>query len=685
MQAQGSKAANVRRVVGVASLPAQDSYVQDIASGLYLPPSLIKARQDAQEQQAQKERGKFFASLSPQAQREARGRFFSQYGKAERWNQAGAQEKPPDEPSFMYLRGQFSDSLIDQIIVMRRQQQVRSVARRVRNPETELGWRVVHVDHDQPDFEETDEIRRRCAEMEDLLENGPTPEVHPGGLSDFLVAAVQEQLIVDRKAMVCFKDRTGAPRQFHLIDGTTIKPVSRVLWEWLEQQNRDHVLDQFGPSIWAVAAATLSEELGVDLTRAAWIQEVDGGITGAWTPDQMSVDITSPSVEINRLAYGYGSCFQRSKTATDLLIDLWQYNQGLMDIDYPEQALFLFGDYSPQGLEAFTRQITSQVGRRNWSRLAVIPSDLEFKADVKKLRETPKDMLWDRLLQVLLAVKCAAYGMHPSEINVEGFGDGEASLNEPKEETQIAERKEEGFHGLLQDQADWLNRAIVMPRNPDLRMVWVTSRDTEQARVQINVERTASYGTINEARVAENKPPLKEEWADQPLWAAQITLQSSAQAQVQQQGMEQQARIQERQSAQQQVGEAESQQAEHEHEERLATMPKPEQEGPNSPTGKASTRPRTQTREAKAASAGVRMIVRTHGAPQRMEEREPESSTLRIRVRGRTYTVKASGDGATYRAPNGAIVLHSDRVPMSPEEAVRELETALEEAGGVPA
>ena len=59
---------------------------------------------------------------------------------------------------------------------------------------------------------------------------------------------------------------------------------------------------------------------------------------------------------------------------------------------------------------------------------------------------------------------------------------------------------------------------------------------------------------------------------------------------------------------------------------------------------------------------------------------EPEDGRILLRVRGRPYILDAGPYGATWRAPNGAVVLHSDAVPDTPEQAAAELEAALEEA-----
>ena len=1026
---------------------ADIAFAPDPQTGLLVPEAFLKSKQ----------------ALAEAAERQARGKFFSAMGRAERYNQAGAQEKPPDEPSFRYLRDAYYESVIDQICVMRRQQQVRAMCRRVRNPETEIGWQVVHIDHDRPDFEETQEIRERCAEVEDIIEHGPTPEVHPGGFADLASAAVEEELVIDRKCfpyetiietdqgpmyigkivnrrlpvkirsidletgrevwgqvtawqkfhtntwvrlayegsdrhaslhvtpdhevwtpsgmqpasslhagdtvyvaspvlsaeqeqvvlggllgdaflnvrqgsriklgfahslkqeyylrwkaealksvggtaqtkevvgsfsdaryngkiydavewrsmgtplwnqyrefcyrdgrkhvtrewldrigplglavwfmddatfsfsngghtpgdgisiqftecydeeelgnvisyfsekwgvtaklaasrpaksrprasvcairfgvqdskklldaispcvaiertgkgngaqkrwmagpipqghegmapvrlvsvethnakpkkrvcyditvepthtivaqglvvsncMVRFRDRGGFPRQFHMIDGGTLKPIVRVLYEWVEEHKGEE--NQWGPDMWDVAAEALSYEVGFDMTRAAYVQEVDGVIVAAWATAEIDVDITNPSVEINRLAYGRGSAFQRSMTLTDLAISMIDYNRGLFSVDYPENALFLFGDYSPSGLEAFTRQLTSQVGNRNWSRLAIIPADPEFKAQLQKLRDTPKDMVFDRLWQLVIALKAASFGMHPSEINAAGYESEAPALNQPNEEKQIAYAKEEGLHGLIQHLADWLNRAIVTPRYPDLRMRWHVRLDTERERVELANLRVQQYGTINEARKAENKSPIAKPWADYPMQIAAIY----AQAETQQQALQ----MQQKAASQQQAAERahETDMASQESAERLAageSRPR-EQSGQQSwPRGNAGpVRGVGQKRRQASAAAqrGATGLPRTsteHGLQEsarrvvvsaRGMHAEADDGRIRLKVRGRTYLLESGPYGATWRAPNGAVVLHSDRVPDSPEGAAAELEEALEDARG---
>lgn len=591
----------------------------DPETGLLLPEALAKSR----------------AELSKRAERQARGKFFSQMGRAERYDQAGAQSKPPDEPSFRYLRDAYWESQIDQLIVARRQQQIRSVARYISNEsDTRIGWTIRHKNHASPRFKATKDIERRCAEVAAIIDR-PQPEIHPGGFADVATVAVEEELILDRKVMLRFKDRVGRPGLYYLIAGDSIKPIVRVLYAWIEEHQGEQ--NQWGPDMWDVAAESLSYEVGFDLTKAAWVQEIDGVITAAWAPDELDVVQVFPSVEVNRVAYGRGSLFQRSLTLSDLWISLIDYNRGLFGIDYPENALFLYGDYSPAGLEAFTRQLTSQVGNRNWQRLAVIPADPEFKASLQKLRETPKDMVWPELMRMLVALKTGIYSMHPSEINMSSDGDSRPTLSEPNQEAEIAYAKEEGFDALLHHISDWFNRAIVWRWYDDLEMVWVNlHRETEKARIELATQRVESYWTINEARKQENLDPLDEDWAEMPLPLALQAQQSSLAPTPPPPGGE----------------------------DNDADNALPDMDPAHGPQARAKPKPVTKSR-----------IWRPH---------VPSATTpegyWRVTVHGRRYLIEPTPYGTRYRGSNGGVIFQTNDRARNPEEAVDWLETMLEGA-----
>ena len=448
--------------------------------------------------------------------------------------------------------------------------------------------------------------------------------------------------VVTSNCMVVFADRRGLPAQYHLIDGATVKPIVRVLYAWIEEHRGEQ--NQWGPDMWDVAAEALSYQVGFDLTKAAWVQEIDGVITAAWTADQLSVRQEYPSVEINRIAYGRGSPFQRSLTLSDLWISWTDYNRGLFSVDYPENLLLLFGDYSPAGLEAFTRQLTSQVGNRNWNRLAVVPADPDFKAQVQKLRDTPKDMVWPSLMRVLVALKTAVYGLHPSEINMASDRQDRPAISERNQTTEIEYAKEEGLDAMAEHQADWINRTLVWPRDPDLEMAWVNlHRESERERIELASQRVQRYWTINEARQQENMEPLDEPWADMPL---PLALQA------------QKGDLAPPAPPQAEAGPTALQGG--------APYEAPSQPGrqrPRTPDGKGDAPPDDGSLQ---RSATVRWSA-THGP--RLVATTPEG-WWRVVVDGRRYIVQVTPYGTQVRGVNGALLFSTTQQAQTADEAV---------------
>lgn len=122
---------------------------------------------------------------------------------------SGALRKPMDTPPYGLLRQVARESLIDAAIIARRIEDTKGLSRKVIVPGKQRGWRVVHRRFDDPNFDSnTPEISRRCNEMEQLVAN--PHKVYHKTFRDFLTIAVQEELIIDRRAMVLKKMTKGA-------------------------------------------------------------------------------------------------------------------------------------------------------------------------------------------------------------------------------------------------------------------------------------------------------------------------------------------------------------------------------------------------------------------------------------------------------------------------------------------
>ncbi|KIL42059.1 hypothetical protein SD70_02420 [Gordoniibacillus kamchatkensis] len=451
--------------------------------------------------------------MDAQKERTASGKFFS----LATYNQGAVSygyTKPADTMPFDMLRQAREKSLIDKIIINARITQMKHIAKRVIVPGKQVGFRVVHENYADPNFKPTPDVIRRCKEMEKIVSN-VNMEVHTAGFVDFAANAIDQELTYDRKAMVIFRDRTGNPIMYHLVDGTTVRPMLLVLNQYMQDKkikSKDEAADRF------------YRDYQIDLTSAAYVQVIDGTPVASWTKDEMSVDISNPSVEINKWAYGAGSLLEQSIAATVTWLNAWAYNDGLFNQDSPESMLFLYGDVDPIGLGAFQRQILDQTGSGDYQKIPVIPADKEFKAELVKIRELPKDIQFPELMRMNIQLKTAAYRAHPSIVNfsVDKGGSGGLNIGNNSEEELVKQSHEEGFLSICHRQAEWLTRVIIRPRYDDLIMIYDVDLEDEARRIELINKQSEVAMTFNEARRAQGlKGEL--EYGDVPNNANYIT------------------------------------------------------------------------------------------------------------------------------------------------------------------
>jgi hypothetical protein len=453
-----------------------DSSTWSNLNGVLLPQSYTLQKRVEQEEKAKTQRGKFFSSYA--------------------WTQNNTGlgfNKPTNTVSFEVLRGYAERSLIDKIIVNARVLQMKHVAKRVTVPGKQIGYRVVHENYADPNFKPDKGTINRCKEMEKIIEN-VNAEIHPGGFRDFASIAVDQELTIDRKAMVVTKDRGGSPIRYHLVDGATVRPVLEIVFDVMEKQKLNTKVQ---------AMESVYKTYGVDLTNAAYVQVIDGHIVASWTKDEMFIDIANPSVEVNKWAYGKGSMLEQSLAGTVTWLNAWGYNDGLFTQDSPESLLFLYGDYDPVGLEAFKRQILDQTGSGDYQKIPVIPADENFKAELVKIRELPKDLQFAEFLRMIIQIKTAAYRAHPSIVNMsidKGGSGGGISIGGNNEDEIVKNAHEEGFETLAENLCIWITRTIIKPRYDDLVMVMDLDTEDEMKRIEVLNAQLGGGLTFNEWR-----------------------------------------------------------------------------------------------------------------------------------------------------------------------------------------
>jgi hypothetical protein len=536
-------------------MPNNDRWIADPRSGgrLVIPADQIEALQKAalarqdetrkrfmSDQGASKGEGKGTQSFDTEIaiDQPMRGDLLSWAQSYAPWESIGGRRKPTDTVPFGFLRQIARQSFLDRVILDKRISQMKHFARFVDYAgDKQPGFRVVHRRHGDPTFVETPEIMTRCAEVQARLAN-VTPEIH-NGFRDFVTGLVEDELVLDRKVCVVYRDMQGRPAQWHAIDGSSVKPRLQVLLPWMYQNATDNQ---------ALAAEIMSYDKklnprSIDLTNAAYVQEVEGRFVAAWTAEQMTIDTTNPSTRINSFGYGQ-SLLEKSLEGTRAWVLAWNYNIEIFKTNYPEAILALLGDYDPMGLEAFKRQVLGEVGeQRNW-RLSIVPGGPpdQFKAEVIKLRDTPKDMLFGEMLRMLIALKCAAFQMHPSEVNFSAdMGSQETIFAKGSTEKEVSRATEEGLHTMLDNWCDWITRAFIQQNYDDLKLI-VEGLDRPDESTLAELADTASKSVmlVDEARQKfYNLPPLEGgmgEYIDSPTFAAQQQMVMQAEAAEQQQG-----------------------------------------------------------------------------------------------------------------------------------------------------
>lgn len=499
----------------------------DHKTPLYLPSTFVRIEQEK----------------LVKAHKAAAGRIFSDYKHVQTGIGPGLDKPQQPGLAFDLLRQLADNSPIDRLIIDTRMTQIKRVARRSIGRDS-IGFAVKHIRDSDPDFEVPEGLRNLAKQIEDVLSK-PTAPFH-ASIRDFLATAVEEELTIDRKAMVITRDRRGRPVRFHLIDGATVRPVPWVVFEAIQKEYNDKdVARILSPTVYADALYKLSIQSGFDLTSAAYVQIVDGQMCGAWKADELAIDITNPSVRLNEWGYGRSS-LERSWRLSQSFLKAWTYNDSLFDLNYPEAVLAVMGAYDEDGLAAFKRKVLGEGdGRANNWRLPVIPmSDAEnSKIEMVKLRDTPKDMLFGEWIQGLIRLKCAAYRMHPSLINWSQDSQGGITFQGgTSDEQAIALSQEEGFHGLLDNVADWLSRTIVQEYHDELVATWIgLDEQSEDAKIERATKEVQSYSTINETRKKRGLPKMPKEIPTEPgdfigSYEQAIQIIQGQQQQAQQQG-----------------------------------------------------------------------------------------------------------------------------------------------------
>lgn len=476
--------------------------------------------------------------LEKSSAKPAAGKFFSDYAQSSRAGIGPGQEKPVTTPSFGLLRAYRRASPIDRTIILKRMSQMKRVARMYAG-EGSVGVAVRHVHYKDRDFEVPKELEALSKRLERQLLPNPTKPFHPH-LRDFWVKAIQDELVIDRKVMVIQRDRAGRPMGYHAVDGATVKPIVAVLFEVMKAE--------FSKTSTVINAYQAVEKVynssGIDISNAAYVQVIDSKVQAAWRDDELSIDITNPTSETNYWGYGE-SALEQSLQFTEVLLNIYTYNNELFKLNYPESILMITGDYDTEALNSMKASLLGNGTASNWRLPVFVNEDENAKMQVVKTRDTPKDMQFMDFWHSMVGLKTAAFNMPPSLINIDGTL-GKDPVVEGSHDPMAADiALDEGAKALVESMCDWLS-CLVIPHHPDLRVVVLgLEPENEQARIEMISKK--AWMSPNEQRIEDGQAPIDkipENPADIPpamLQQMQVLNSMKQQEQQAQQAQQQQA------------------------------------------------------------------------------------------------------------------------------------------------
>ena len=448
----------------------------------------------------------------------------------------------------MYFLRQYYQmcSPVDQLIFGKRFEQLRAISDCVEDDPTKIGWRVVHKKKGSPKFKATKETEDACRWFEQLIKN-PNKMRHPGGFPEILISIAESKMLFDRVPIeklehVDYKNAgmDGMPSSYLIPDAATIKPTAWVLYAmagapgysgktdyqqtksivqgstqtagslYPANMNFDMAKDAISKQL---ASKNIFGELGVygDSRPGiiSWVQQMpDRLISAGYTDKTINVFIANASPQINAWGWSSGSAFERSFEFGEVICKMTGYNHEIFDSRMPEGVLLLDNAGADKKKKQQMHERMISEGADRYSNLMVeFVNDPEKGAKYLKIKDKPTDMQFKEMFLLYVKLKCAAYGMDYTELNIEdgrSSGQGGSGSHEKRMDQHAAT-------GVVSDAryyAHCITKALIDPWSQDYMMEFVHDTDDSEAEVKLRTDKM-DYRSLYETRKEDN---LEDDW-----------------------------------------------------------------------------------------------------------------------------------------------------------------------------
>lgn len=414
-------------------------------------------------------------------------------------------------PTDLELRTIAMNNALTPGIIQRRKDQIGACSEYMAKGH-ELGWRICHINENDPSYQDPPDAERKKAYLRKLFEYPTSVSFLCNTFAGLCSQNIESNLIVDRMPTELMK---VGNRVTGLVthDPTTIRPIVEVVWKYYLSAKKTN--SRYDPRLSPMQvlereSEARKDDLGVDLTTCTWVQYVNEKLVAAWGDDDLIVGIGSPQVWIDRRGFGL-SRTENCILALHAWLKMWGYNVSNFQngLNLIKGILTAVGSYTPNSLTDLKDILTAQArGDINAHRLPIVHIPHAKALDLIKFNDSNNDMQYMEYGDLCSTLVCIHYGMDPNEMSLASRAQryGSSILGGSKEEF-LKMTKSEGLNSLLRQLKSHYDNIIHACGDEfrDYRFIWTGLLSSIPEKDRIEIINGKKHLSINEQRKADNQ------------------------------------------------------------------------------------------------------------------------------------------------------------------------------------
>lgn len=324
-------------------------------------------------------------------------------------------------------------------------------------------------------------------------------------LLDAMTKICQDFLVIDQTAVELRRDRKGRVLDFHVIDGATIKRVSKITGY------RGNKSD-FDPRSFVAFGSDQARDIYAEKKllvpepeQIKFVQEINGRLVAAFKADDIIFQQLQKRTDLRYAGYGYSMLEQAMNAITAFLWAVAYNAEAFNSGTIPKIALaFKDGNFSEEQLIALQDEwIANFRGIKGAWRIPILNREVQ-SIDLLK---SPRDMEYGKYLDTMSALICAVMGVDPAEIGLR-FQQGQNVMFE-NQGARLKMSKDRALNDLLGGIANIFNTLMIhigWGKRYKLEFTGVEPEDNK-LQSQLRTEAVKRDKTVNESRAEQDLPP----------------------------------------------------------------------------------------------------------------------------------------------------------------------------------